>query len=262
MRAMMNPQRAGALLCLLFCLRLPGSLCHAEVARPPTTIAVLDFVNRDPSGGEAWLGKGLADMLITDLSASKQLVVLERERMADITRELGLGASGLVDPSGAARVGRTAKVDWVLFGSFLRRQGQLTIEALLLDMATQRPRRVEQVAGPAEKLFDLERQLVRQVLDRLSIPMSEEELRAIERLRTDSLPALEHHGRSLDLFDRGQWLEALLEVRLAIRADPDYLKALARTADLYSQVAEKEHALVAYRRLAVMDTEDAVPDAI
>jgi len=223
------------------------------------TIAVLDFVNRNPADGRDWLGKGLADMVITDLSASQRLTVVDRQRVQDLTREIDLGAAGILDPKTAPRVAQIAKVRWVLFGTFLHHGADVSIEALLIDVSTGQTMRIEQVEGPIGKLFDLEQGLIRAILAKLDVPMTEEELRMVKLLKTQSLPAFEHYSRSLVLFDEGQWFDALREARLARRADPAYLPAAARLAQLFYEVGEPEHALIEYRRFVQQDRSDKLP---
>jgi len=244
---------------------LAGSPRAAENTAPAqtvTTIAVMDFDNRSSSGEWGWLSKGLADMVVTDLSASSSLVVLERERLTEILRELDLGATGLVDASRAARVGEIARVDRVLFGSFLKDGDTLKIEAHLLDLKTQELLRVEWVEGRADEVFKLEKQLVEQILARLDVPLTEEERHSLDYVPTDSIPAFEHYSRSLAYFDNGQWHEALLECRLAVSHDPQYLMAAVRLADLYRQLDQPEHAVVEYRRLIEADRENVLPESM
>src|SRR5690606_33849117 len=69
-------------------------------------IAVVDFDTNQYSSQIA--GDQLADYVIDELVNTGLFDVVEREKMASITRELGFGASGLVDPSSAAQMGRLA----------------------------------------------------------------------------------------------------------------------------------------------------------
>src|SRR5438045_1233602 len=119
--------RLVSLLLVLMCLC--GSALSAEAPAPPdkNSLAVLDLANRNQGDAFDWLGKGLADMLIADLSASKKLLVVDRERTQDFMRELELDQAGLV-AGAAARVGKVAKVDWVVFGSYSCRGGDLAVE--------------------------------------------------------------------------------------------------------------------------------------
>jgi len=246
----------------LFLFIVAGAGAQAAPDQAPAAVAVMDFDNRSPSGQWPWLGRGLADMIVTDLSASGRLVILEREKLNDILRELDLGATGLVDPATASHVGRLARVDWVLYGSFLKKADALKIEAHLLDLRTQKLLRVEWVKGSADEVFKLEKALVRRILDRLHVRLTDEERRSLEYVPTDSIPAFEHYSQSLAHFDEGRWHEALLECRLAVRADGGFLKAAARLAAVYRQLGEPEHAVVEYRKLIEADRENVLPESV
>jgi len=231
----------------------------AESPAPPTrnSIAVLDLANRNPGDGFDWLSKGLADMLISDLAASKKLLVVDRERTQDVVRELELDQAGLV-AGGATRVGQVAKVDWVAFGSYSCRDGELAVELLLLDLKSQTILRIEKMADKLTAVSKLEQRLVRSLLDHIQLPMTEQELRTVSRLKTDSLPAFEHYSRSLAMFDDGRWYEALVETRLARKADPAYQAAAARTALLYHELGADDHALVEYEALLAADRDNTL----
>ena len=224
------------------------------------TMAVMNFDNRSSTGQWQWLSKGLADMLITDLSASERLMIVERERLNEIVAELQLTRAGVVDSSIANRVGQMAKVDWVLFGSFLKEGNHLKIEAHILDLKRQELLRVEWAEGPAEEVLQLEKRLVQQLLERLDIPITEEEKRSIMYIPTDSVPAFEHYSKSLDLYDNGLWFDALLECRLAVRQDTDFIKARGRVAELYYEIGKPEHAFVEYHSLVVTDKDSILPE--
>ena len=225
------------------------------------TIAVLDFVSRAPGDGHDWLGKGLADMVVTDLSVSPRIRVVSRERVRELALEFELAANGIVDEKTAPRLGRTAHANWVLFGSFRREGDRLGIEALLIDVDRQKTLRLERVDGPFNDLFRLERELAQAFLKKLDVTMTAAELEQVARLGTKSLSAFEHHARCLALFDRGLWYDALGEARLARKADPSYLMAGARVAQLYFEVGDPEHSLVEYERLIELDHKDQLPDS-
>jgi len=226
------------------------------------TVAVMNFENRSVGGEWQWLSKGLADMLITDLSASERLMIVERERLNEIVAELQLAKTGVVDSSIAGQVGRVAKVDWVLFGSFGKESDHLKIEAHILDLKTQELLRVEWVEGAAKEVLQLEKSLVQQLLERLDIPITEEERRSIMYVPTDSVSAFEHYSKSLDLYDNGQWFDSLLECRLAMRDDSMFIKARARLAELYTELNKQEHAIVEYQKLIDTDDENVLPEVV
>ena len=89
------------------------------VASPaePGSIAVRAFVNQ---GNESYraMAKGLAAMIIADLSKVPGLKVLEREKVQLLVDEAKLGDSGLADKASAVRSGRLMRAEKVVVGNF------------------------------------------------------------------------------------------------------------------------------------------------
>lgn len=83
----------------------------------PGSIAVQAFVNRGDEQYRA-MAKGLAAMIIADLSKVPGLTVLEREKVQLLLDEMKLGDAGLVNPDGAVRSGRLMRAEKVIVGNF------------------------------------------------------------------------------------------------------------------------------------------------
>ncbi len=83
----------------------------------PGSIAVQAFVNK---GNDAYraMAKGLAAMIIADLSKVPGLKVLEREKVQLLVNEAKLGDSGLADTASAVRSGRLMRAEKVVVGNF------------------------------------------------------------------------------------------------------------------------------------------------
>ncbi|MDQ8159038.1 MAG: CsgG/HfaB family protein, partial [Gemmatimonadota bacterium] len=79
----------------------------APSSRP--TVAVLYFTNGAISNNADYapLSKGLAEMMITELSANTNIRVVERDRLQALLEEQNLGASGRVEKETAAKLGKT-----------------------------------------------------------------------------------------------------------------------------------------------------------
>jgi hypothetical protein len=83
----------------------------------PNTIAVQAFTNRgDPA--YAALAKGIAAMVITDLSKVPGLKVLERQKVQKLMDEIQLSESGLVTQDTMIKAGRLIRAEKVVVGSF------------------------------------------------------------------------------------------------------------------------------------------------
>ncbi len=89
------------------------------VAAPPEpgSIAVQAFVNKGSDAYRA-MAKGLAAMVIADLTKVPGLKVLEREKVQLLVNEAKLGESGLADTASAVRSGRLMRAEKVVVGNF------------------------------------------------------------------------------------------------------------------------------------------------
>src|SRR5690606_21238006 len=88
----------------------------AQQSRP--RIAVVNFENN--STWTYWgdnLGRAAADELVTQLLNGGQFTVIERTQLESVIAEQKLGASGAVDASTAARIGKILGVQFILTGS-------------------------------------------------------------------------------------------------------------------------------------------------
>ncbi|NPV53068.1 MAG: hypothetical protein HPY71_06045 [Firmicutes bacterium] len=112
--------RAGAL--ALVIMLLTGLLltpAHGQGLQPQATkkrIAVMDFL--DQTNNPQWaVGRGMRVEFETRLVKTGQFDVIERERLDTIMQEQGFGATGMVDPSTAAQIGRLLGVQAMILGS-------------------------------------------------------------------------------------------------------------------------------------------------
>jgi|GEM_PF-2503893 len=62
-------------------------------------------------------GIRMADLLITELMQNRNYDLIERSQLNKVMEEQGLGASGIVDQSNVAQVGKVAGLDYIVLGS-------------------------------------------------------------------------------------------------------------------------------------------------
>lgn len=93
-------------------------------AQEKRRIAVLDFDYATVTsnvyayfGSNQDVGKGIADLLVTKLVQSGVYTVVERKQIEKIMAEQNFGASGRVDASTAAKIGKILGVDTLIMGS-------------------------------------------------------------------------------------------------------------------------------------------------
>ena len=104
--------------------RATVTVAQAQKPAERKRIAVLDFDFASTSGTGfyyGWLGigpaKGVSDLLTNALVKDGTYIVLERSKIEQILKEQNLGASGRIDPSSAAQIGKLLGADAVVIGT-------------------------------------------------------------------------------------------------------------------------------------------------
>ncbi len=193
---------------------------------PENSVAVLNFRNLGGNTGFDPLARGLADMVITDLSQVKALTVIERSRMQALMDEMGLGQSGLADEQAAPRVGQLLGAKKVVQGSFLDLAGgRLRLDANLSDVVARTSQPVNETSGELARFFRLEKSLVFKVIDELGVTLTQAEEDAILTIPTENLLAFLAYSRGLEARDRGDFAAAEKEFQQAISIDPKFNNA-------------------------------------
>ncbi|MCB2145254.1 MAG: hypothetical protein KQI81_02185 [Deltaproteobacteria bacterium] len=206
---------------------------------PDNTLSVLYFSNSTGQPALDALSKGLAFMLMTDLSTIKGLTLVERVKLQALVEEMGLGASGLVDPGSAPRVGRLLGARFLVSGNLSGAVGsgssgdaldegaisraletRIRIDPGLLDVPSAQESDLPAAEGLVSVLFQIEKDLLFSIVEQLKISLSEKEKAALRIPLTTSGRALFYFFMGLDYSDRGMYDRAGSFYEKASQADP------------------------------------------
>lgn len=100
------------------------------------------------------LGKGIADVLITEMATNPKLRVIERDRVQQLLDEQNLGASGRVDKETAAKIGKLVGVRHMIFGGFIiDPKGNMRLDARSVNVETSEIEHVESVTDKADNML-------------------------------------------------------------------------------------------------------------
>ena len=110
----------------------------AAQAKP--VVAVLYFENgsfgKDRADYDA-LGKGIADILITDLANNPNMRVVERERIQALLTEQNLVKEKTIDPQTAVRLGKIVGAQYMITGMFMSdSKGTLNLTSRVINVET------------------------------------------------------------------------------------------------------------------------------
>ncbi len=234
-------RRLSAPLALALALAL-GSTAAAGRARAKTkrpdrrpTVAILYFDYTGKTEGLAVLRKGLAAMLISDLSGEDRYRLVERDRLQSILDELKLTKSGAVDKAAAARVGKLLGARYLVLGSYFDLLGSLRADARVVEVETGRILQSFGATGKPDDFLSLEQALAERLRTLLTEalpplpkrPTVRKRPRRPKRLRTKTAV---RYARALEAKDRGRKAEAKAELEAVVSEQPDFQLAAADLA--------------------------------
>lgn len=195
----------------------------AATAPDPNTVAVMPFRY---GGGDSTLKpleRGLAALVITDLSHVTRLHIVERARLQALLDELKLAESGRVDPATGARSGRLVRAAQVVQGQFTGGANtQVRIDATVVRATDAQVAASGSNSDKLQALFDIEKSVVFQLLDKLQITLTPAERTAISERPTRDIQAFLLYSRGLEAADRGDFAGAAAAFTAAAQRDPKF----------------------------------------
>jgi len=194
----------------------------------PRTVAVLPLAFSGTDTTLSSLGRGLADLMITDLSRSSQLTVVERDRLDALLDEINRSNTGAIDSATTVRSGRLARAGRVVRGSVTQLQGSaLRADAAVIDVSTAQAGRPLNADFSLDALFDAEKRIVFGVFDDIGITLTTAERAAIDQRPTRSIAAFLAYSGGLAAEDSGRFDLAARLFSEAARIDPGFSAAQA-----------------------------------
>lgn len=190
----------------------------------------------------AELGKGLQSMITTDLAQVASLELVERARLKEIEAELELGTSGLVDPKTAVKLGKLAGATHLVTGSVAVIGDRMRIDGQIVAVGDGRVVVAEKIEGERDAFFELEKALVKQIVDGVGVKLAVKERGAIARVHTTDFEAFRAFSHAVALFDDQQYAEAIAALRAAQDRDKDFQLAtvtLAQYQDVVSRLTAR-----------------------
>ena len=189
-------------------------------------IAILYFDNGSDNAELSRLRKGLADMLISDLSKIKMLNVIERARLEEILKEQKLNNSKEFDASTGSKVGKLLGVQYILTGAFFDLMGSMRMDARIIDVETGKIIKSEGIDGATNTFFDLEKKLVVKIAGGLNVDLAADKTSDVEVKETSlSYETSLLFSDGLDQMDKGESSKAIETFKKVLKKNPDFVPA-------------------------------------
>jgi TolB-like protein len=118
----------------------------------------LDF---ESIGSEEFLGKGVSEIMRTELVGTKKFRVVERSQMQKALEEQKLHLTGVIDDKTAVEVGKLVGADFIVVGSVVKIGSSYTINSRMIDVKTGEAKLGRNVTGNnIDLLTNMSRELI------------------------------------------------------------------------------------------------------
>jgi adenylate cyclase len=187
------------------------------------SLAVLPFDNLSGDHGDSFFADGMTDDLITDLSKISGLKVIARNTMFTYKDR----------PVKVCNVARELSVRHMLEGSVRRAGNRLRINAQLIECPDGSHVWADRYDRDASDVFALQTEVIRHIVDTLSVHLSPSERERVERPPTTNLEAYDYYLRGERVARTGlrrTYKDALKFYKRAIALDPKFAQAFAAMA--------------------------------
>lgn len=154
------------LLLVMIGIAVPGgdtARADEAVAAKPL-IAVFTLEDLRTSDETKGLGEDIAASITDGLAKVESVKVVERKELKKILDEIGLAMSGAVDETTALRVGKLLGANRLVLGSFMKFGDKMRINVRLIKTETGEILGTARVTGNFSDIFELEEDLVKQIV--------------------------------------------------------------------------------------------------
>lgn len=199
---------------LLMCIVVLGAIVSLQsaMADTPKTIAILYFENNSIVDKDKLdpLKKGLADMMITEMSKIKGLKVVERQRIQSIIEELNLSETDMVDNSSTQKMGKLLGAQVMLFGGFSNLfKEKLRIDVRIVRTETGETLKAEEETGELDEFLTMLQSLVKKIAKNLDVKLTSEDENRLEATRDGNFSGYVTYAKGLEFEDQAKKLAKL-----------------------------------------------------
>jgi tetratricopeptide (TPR) repeat protein len=191
---------------------------------PKETVAVLYFQN-PPKNSWSPLQKGIAQMIIDDLSNIEQIKVVGRDKVQRLMEIQGWKPQSIAQDARNLQLGKLLGARNLVRGSIQSAGPNIEFTVGTVILPQTRAGQPAKFTGTLDQLFSLEKRMVRKILADLGVTLTAEQERLISGVPTRDTKAFTQYCLGLDAMDNGRFDAAQRNFRQAIEIDPDFFLA-------------------------------------
>jgi serine/threonine protein kinase/tetratricopeptide (TPR) repeat protein len=221
------------------------------------SLAVMYFENIPDQEDKKHIGDMITNLLITNLSQSKEMEVISREQLYRILEDIGLSDNKIITRKTAIKVAQNAGVSTILVGSILQEDPSLAVTTRLIDVNSGNILGSQRLVGfKSEKIFSFVDSLALLVRKDLRITQDEtSRIKSVAEVTTNSPEAYRAYVEGLNLKDKIYGKEAASAFNKAIELDQNFAMAYYYLSSVQDEPVEKKKSIQKAVELADNTTE-------
>jgi tetratricopeptide (TPR) repeat protein len=216
---------------------LPKKEAASIIPSDKSSLAVMYFENNTGDKNLDHWRKALAELLIVDLSQSKHLIVLSRDRLFNILSEMNLVEASSYSFSDLKEVAKKGGVGHILQGTYARAGENFRLDIILQDASTGKLIGSDNVEGKGqESFFSMVDELTRRVKENFQITsesIASDIDKDVGQITTSSPEAYKYYIEATRYFDAGDYRQAVQLYEKATSVDSGFATAYRSMAMAY-----------------------------
>ncbi len=226
------------------------------------SLTILYFENNSGDDTLDHWRKGLAELLITDLSQSKYFRVLSGDRVYDILREMNLLDATSYSSSDLEEIAKRGGARYMLRGGYTRAVDTFRININLQDMETEESIGSETVTGQGEgSFYTMIDELTRRIKG--NFRLSDQAIAAdtdekIGKITSNSPEAYRYYSEARKYHLKSEYREAIQLYEKAVSIDPEFAMAYRGMAAAYINIFDYEKSRIFIQK--ALELSDRISD--
>ncbi|MEX2088428.1 MAG: protein kinase, partial [Bacteroidota bacterium] len=212
-------------------------LSRNEAVEPGVNVAVIQFDNYTGDAALYWMTRGIADMVITDLSQSRYLSVVPLDRITNLIPASQTEST----ESWKFEAARQASANILVTGSVMKAGDRLRVLTKVFDLRSGQTLSSEHVEGSgSEQFFQIADEIARRVRLVLEIEATAPgEKNEIVQARTHSAEAYKEYTLGGAFIEKQYYEDAIRHLQRAVELDSTFARAHNSLSHVYDVLGER-----------------------
>ncbi|MGL4368054.1 MAG: PEGA domain-containing protein, partial [Spirochaetota bacterium] len=136
-------------------LSAQGKVKNEEKAPALPGVAVVNFTNNTGNSGLQHLSSSLPESVAGALAQITGIRLVERQNMGKVLNEVELQMSGMFDPDETVKIGKMAKADVLIIGSYAGSENNIILTIKAVEVATGKVIDGKVIQGSMSRIYDM-----------------------------------------------------------------------------------------------------------